>query len=94
MSRAQAGISKAQSSADQANQTATAAGQQAQQATRIAQTASGHVGESEPDERALTQYKQVTDVEITFRGGRPVLAADAKKQLDDLAASVTDRKAT
>jgi outer membrane protein OmpA-like peptidoglycan-associated protein len=37
----------------------------------------------------LDQYKQVTDVNITFRGGNPVLSADAKKQLDDLAAGVT-----
>ena len=36
----------------------------------------------------LDQYHQVTEVEITFRGGGPVLSADAKKQLDDLAASV------
>ena len=31
----------------------------------------------------------MTDVDITFRAGSPVLSADAKKQLDDLAASVT-----
>ena len=88
-SRAQAGISKAQSSADQANQTATAAGQQAQQANSLAQTAAGHVDRIHETVNGLDQYKQVTDVNITFRGGNPVLTADAKKQLDDLAAGVT-----
>ena len=88
-SRAQAGISKAQATADAANQTATAAGQQAQQANGIAQSASGHVDSIHTTVNGLDQYKQVTDVNITFRGGNPVLSADAKKQLDDLAAGVT-----
>jgi len=88
-SRAQAGISKAQQAADAANQTATAAGQQAQQANGIAQTASGHVDKLHETVNGLDQYKQVTDVDITFRNGNPVLSADAKKQLDDLAAGVT-----
>jgi hypothetical protein len=87
--RAQAGISKAQSTADAANQTATAAGQQAQQANGVAQGASGHVDRIHNTVNGLDQYKQVTDVNITFRGGNPVLSADAKKQLDDLAAGVT-----
>ncbi|HEX4756800.1 MAG TPA: flagellar motor protein MotB [Terracidiphilus sp.] len=88
-SRAQAGISKAQSAADAANQTATAAGTQAQNASGIAQTASGHVDKLNTTVNGLDKYKQVTDVAITFRGGNPVLSADAKKQLDDLAAGVT-----
>ncbi len=87
--RAQAGISKAQSAADAANQTATAAGTQAQNASGIAQTASGHVDKLNTTVNGLDKYKQVTDVAITFRGGNPVLSADAKKQLDDLAAGVT-----
>jgi hypothetical protein len=87
--RAQAGISKAQASAEAANQTATAAGQQAQQANGVAQTASGHVDKLHETVNGLDQYKQVTDVDITFHGASPVLSADAKKQLDDLAASVT-----
>jgi hypothetical protein len=87
--RAQAGISKAQAAADAANQTATAAGQQAQQANGTAQTASGHVDRIHNTVNGLDQYKQVTDLNITFRGGNPVLSADAKKQLDDLAAGVT-----
>jgi hypothetical protein len=88
-SRAQAGISKAQAAAEAANQTATAAGQQAQQANGLAQSASGHVDRLHSTVNGLDQYKQVTDVNITFRGGNPILSADAKKQLDDLAAGVT-----
>lgn len=88
-SRAQAGISKAQAAAEAANQTATAAGQQAEQANGLAQSASGHVDRLHATVNGLDQYKQVTDVNIKFRGGSPVLSADAKKQLDDLAAGVT-----
>ena len=87
--RAQAGINKAQTAADAANQTATAAGIQAQNANGIAQTASGHVDQLNTTVNGLDKYKQVTDVDITFRAGSPVLSADAKKQLDDLATSVT-----
>ncbi len=88
-SRAQAGISKAQAAAEAANQTATAAGQQAEQANGLAQNASGHVDRLHATVNGLDQYKQVTDVNIKFRGGSPALSADAKKQLDDLAAGVT-----
>jgi outer membrane protein OmpA-like peptidoglycan-associated protein len=86
--RSQAGIRKAQSAADAANQTATAAGSQAQQANSTAQGASGHVNQLNGTVNGLDQYKQVTEAEITFRGGNPVLSADAKKQLDDLAATL------
>ena len=88
-SRAQSGIFKAQSAADAANQTATAANTQAQNASGVAQTASGHVDSLNTTVNGLDKYNQVTDVDVTFRGGNPVLSADAKKQLDDLAASVT-----
>ena len=87
--RAQAGISKAQATADAANQTATAAGVQAQSANGTAQTASGHVDQLNSTVNGLDKYHQVTDVDVTFRAGNPVLSADAKKQLDDLAAGVT-----
>jgi outer membrane protein OmpA-like peptidoglycan-associated protein len=86
--RAQAGIHQAQSAADAANQTATAANTQAQQAGSTAQGASGHVDQINGTVNGLDQYKQVTEAEITFRGGQPVLSADAKKQLDDLATTV------
>jgi outer membrane protein OmpA-like peptidoglycan-associated protein len=87
--RATAGISKAQMTADAANQTATAAGAQAQNANGIAQTASGHVDQLDTTVKGLDQYHQVTEIDVAFHGGTAVLNADAKKQLDDLAASVT-----
>ena len=87
-SRAQAGIRQAQSAADAANQTATAAGTRAQQAGQAAQGAAGHVDQLNGTVNGLDQYHQVTEAEVKFRGGQPILSADAKKQLDDLAASV------
>jgi outer membrane protein OmpA-like peptidoglycan-associated protein len=87
--RAQAVILKAQTSADAANQTATAAGTQAQNANGVAQTASGHVDQLNSTVSGLDKYKQVTDVDVTFRAGNPVLSADAKKQLDELAEGMT-----
>jgi hypothetical protein len=88
-SRSQAGIRQAQSAADAANQTATAAGNQAQQANTTAQGAAGHVDQLNGTVNGLDQYKQVTEAEVKFRGGQPILSADAKKQLDDLATTVS-----
>ncbi len=88
-SRATAGINKAQTTADAANQTATAAGAQAQNANGIAQTASGHVDSLDTTVKGLDQYHPVSDIDVAFHGGTTVLNAAAKKQLDDLAASVT-----
>ncbi|MGD0628943.1 MAG: OmpA family protein [Terracidiphilus sp.] len=87
--RAQAGIRQAQSAADAANQTATAAGNQAQQANMTAQGAAGHVDQLNGTVNGLDQYKQVTEAEVKFRGGQPILSADARKQLDDLATTVS-----
>ncbi len=86
--RSQAGIRQAQSSADAANQTATAAGVQAQQAGLTAQGASGHVNQLNSTVNGLDQYRQVTEAEVKFHGGQPLLSADAKRQLDELANSV------
>src|ERR1700678_1063413 len=91
-SRAQAGIRQAQSAADAANQTATAAGTQAQQANATAQTATGHVNQLNGTVNGLDQYHQVTEAEITFKGGLAKLSDDAKKQLDDLATTVNGQK--
>jgi hypothetical protein len=87
--RAQAGISRAQSTADAANQAATAAGTQAQMAGNVAQGADIHVNQLNTTVNGLDQYHQVTEAEVVFHGGQPVLSAVARKQLDDLAASVT-----
>jgi outer membrane protein OmpA-like peptidoglycan-associated protein len=82
--RAQAGIHQAQSTADAANQAATAAGTRAQNANTVAQGASGHVDQLNTTVNGLDNYHQISEVEIPFRGGQPVLSAAAKKQLDDV----------
>ena len=87
--RAQAGIKQAQSTADAANQTATAAGTQAQQANTTAQGAAGHVTRSTPQSTVWISTSQVTEADVAFRSGSPVLSADAKKQLDDMATTLT-----
>ena len=86
--RAQAGIHQAQSTADSANQLATTAGTQAQQANGIAQGASSHVDKLNTTVNGLDQYHQISDVDVAFRSGMPALSTAAKKQLDDLAASL------
>ncbi len=91
-SRAQAGIAKAQNQADQANQIASAAGDQAKQAGAIAGQANGKVDQISGTVNGLDQYSEKNTVSISFRSGSAVLSADAKKQLDDLAAGLTDHK--
>lgn len=86
--RAQAGIQKAQSTADAANQTATAAGTQAQQANNLAQGASGHVDQLNTTVKGLDQYHQISDVDVPFHGGSPVLSKTARGTLDDMAANL------
>jgi outer membrane protein OmpA-like peptidoglycan-associated protein len=86
--RSQEGIRKAQSTADAANQTATAAGTQAQQAGMTAQNASTHVDQLNTTVNGLDQYHQISEVELKFRGGSPMLSSDAKTQLDALASSL------
>jgi len=90
--RAQAGIQKAQTAADQANQTAMAANSQAQNANNTAQQASQHVNDLNTTVNGLDQYHPITEAEITFRGGSPVLTADSKTKLDQLASSLTGRE--
>lgn len=87
--RATAGINKAQSTADAANQAALAAGDQASKASTTAQGASGRVDKMGNTIGGLDDYKQVSEVALTFRGTEPVLSAEARKQLDDLAAALT-----
>ncbi len=84
-SRAQAGIKKAQDSADAANQAASQAGDEAKKANDTAVAASGHVDGLNTTVSGLDTYKPVSDVEVPFHGGSPVLSKDAKAQLDDMA---------
>jgi hypothetical protein len=88
-SRAQAGIHQAQSTADAANQAATAAGTQAQQASTIAQGATGHVDQINTTVQGLDQYRPISEVDVPFKGGSPILSSAAKEQLDQVVASVT-----
>ena len=90
--RAQEGIRKAQSSADAANQAATAAGSQAQRASAAAQGASSHVDQLNGTVNGIDQYRQVSDLDVSFRSGLPVLSSGARKQLDDLAANLGSQK--
>jgi len=90
-SRAQAGIHQAQSTADAANQTATAAGTQAQQANTIAQGATGRVDQINTKVQGLDQYRPVSEVDVPFKGGSPILSSAAKEQLDQVVSSVTGR---
>jgi outer membrane protein OmpA-like peptidoglycan-associated protein len=90
--RAQAGIGRAQSAADAANQAAMAANNQAQNANGIAQGAAGHVNQLNSTVAGLDQYRQVTEADIRFRAGSPVLSTAARKQLDDFAGSLANEK--
>jgi outer membrane protein OmpA-like peptidoglycan-associated protein len=87
-SRAQAGIKKAQDSADAANQVATQADDQAKKAGQTAMAASGHVDSLNTTVNGLDTYKPISDVEVPFRGGSPMLSKDAKAKLDDMAKSL------
>jgi len=91
-SRAQAGIRNAQNSADSANQAASAAGNQAQLAKDTAQGASDHVNALNGTVSGLDQYKPVTELDVAFRGGQPILSAAAKKQLDDFASTLATQQ--
>jgi outer membrane protein OmpA-like peptidoglycan-associated protein len=91
-SRAQAGIKKAQDAAEQANQVATAAGESAKKANDTATTASGHVDTLNTTVSGLDNYKAISDVEVPFRAGSPMLSKDAKAKLDEMAKSLEGHK--
>ena len=91
-SRSQAGIRRAQSGADAANELADTAGAQAQQANSTAQGAAGDVDQLNTTVNGIDQYHPITEAEIKFRSGQPVLSAVARKQLDDLAASIAGQQ--
>ena len=86
--RAQAGIKQAQSTADAANQAATQAGAQAQQANTTAQGAAGKVDQINTTVNGLDQYRQVSEMDVPFKGASAVLSKDAQGQLDQLVSSL------
>ena len=87
-SRAQAGIKKAQDTADGANQAAMAANDQAGKANQTAMAAGGRVDQLNSTVNGLDTCKPISDVEVPFKGGSPVLSKDAKAQLDEMAKSL------
>ena len=90
--RAKAGIANAQSAANTADQHALAAGQSADAANKSAQEAYNRVDTLSGVVANLDNYKQLSDVTVTFGFDKYVLTADDKKQLDDLAANLTSAR--
>src|ERR1700760_748656 len=90
--RAKTGIAGAQSAANTADQHALAAGQSADAANHSAQEAYNRVDSLSGVVANLDNYKQLSDVTVTFGFDKYVLTADDKKQLDDLAANLANTR--
>jgi outer membrane protein OmpA-like peptidoglycan-associated protein len=86
--RAQAGIAQAQTAASTADQHAQAANQSADTAQQSAQEAVNRVDSLTGVVANLDNYKQLSDVSVTFAFDKTVLTADDKAQLDQVAASL------
>ena len=87
--RAKTGIASAQSAADTADQHALAAGQSADAANKSAQEAYNRVDSLSGVVANLDNYKQLSDVSVTFGFDKYVLTAADKAQLDDMAAKLS-----
>jgi OmpA-OmpF porin, OOP family len=87
--RAKTGIAGAQSAADTADQHALAAGQSADAANKSAQEAYNRVDSLSGVVANLDNYKQLSDVSVTFAFDKYVLTAADKAQLDDMAAKLS-----
>src|SRR6202035_2152601 len=90
--RAKTAIACAQSAASTADQHALAAGQSADAANHSAQEAYNRVDSLSGVVANLDNYKQLSDVNVTFAFDKYVLTADDKKQLDDLAANLSNAR--
>ncbi|HEY4379202.1 MAG TPA: OmpA family protein [Acidobacteriaceae bacterium] len=90
--RAQAGIAKAQSAADSADQHAQVAGQSADAAGQAAQEAVNRVDTLTGVVANLDNYKELSNVSVTFGFDKSVLTADDKEQLDQVAANLPNTK--
>jgi outer membrane protein OmpA-like peptidoglycan-associated protein len=86
--RAKTGIAGAQSAANTADQHALAAGQSADQANKAAQEAYNRVDSLSGVVANLDNYKQLSDVSVTFGFDKSVLTASDKEQLDNFAANL------
>jgi outer membrane protein OmpA-like peptidoglycan-associated protein len=87
--RAQAGIAKASSAANAADQHAQAAGQAADAANQSAQDAVNRVDTLSGVVANLDNYKQLSDVSVTFGFDKSVLTDADREQLDQVAAGLT-----
>jgi OmpA-OmpF porin, OOP family len=90
--RAKAGIANAQTAANTADQHALAAGQSADSANKSAQEAYNRVDSLSGVVANLDNYKQLSDVSVTFAFDKYILTAADKQQLDDLAANLTSKR--
>lgn len=90
--RAKAGIANAQTAANTADQHALAAGQSADTANKSAQEAYNRVDSLSGVVANLDNYKQLSDVSVTFAFDKYVLTAADKAQLDDIAANLTSAR--
>ena len=90
--RAQSGIASAQSAANTADQHALAAGQSATTANSSAQEAYNRVDSLSGVVANLDNYKQLSDVSVTFAFDKAVLTASDKKQLDELATGLASTR--
>ena len=90
--RAKTGIAGAQSAANTADQHALAAGQSADMANKAAQEAYNRVDTLSGVVANLDNYKQLSDVSVTFGFDKYVLTAADKAQLDDFAANLTSAR--
>jgi outer membrane protein OmpA-like peptidoglycan-associated protein len=90
--RAQAGIATAQSAADAADQHATVAGQAADTANSSAQEAVNRVDTLSGVVANLDNYKELSNVSVTFGFDKSVLTADDKAQLDQVAGSLANAR--
>jgi OOP family OmpA-OmpF porin len=90
--RAKTGIAGAQSAANTADQHAMAAGQSADAANHSAQEAYNRVDSLSGVVANLDNYKQLSDVSVTFAFDKYALTAADKQQLDDVAANLTSAR--
>ena len=86
--RAQSGIAKAQGAAETADQHAQAAGQAADTAGKSAQDAYNRVDSLSGVVANLDNYKQLSDVSVTFAFDKATLTAAGRKQLDEVAVNL------
>ena len=90
--RAQQGIAKADAAASAADQHAMAAGQSADAAGQSAQDAVNRVDSLSGVVANLDNFKQLSDVSVTFGFDKTVLTAADRAQLDQVADSLTSAR--